>query len=410
MIFEVNKLNWLYFDFDSYFASVEQQLNPALRGKPIVVVPMLSDSTCAIAASYEAKKFGIQTGAKIYEAKKLCPELICVPSNHSAYSRFHNLLINTINKQAYVDHVFSIDEGACKLTGKLQELENAKELATKVKLAIKTDIGEFITCSIGIAPSRFLAKIASNIVKPNGVTVINTEEIKTVLCQLNLRDLPGIGRATFNKLSNANITSVQQLYQLESGHLQKLWGSVVGKRYWYYLRGVDIAKTKEKTITLGQSKVLSPKERPVALSRNIVQKLILKAAKRLREKKLCTSKVALRIYDTSRNKFKESKKIPALCDSRGLSSAVLSIWDELVYKYKINQVKKIAITFYNLAGESPQLSLFDIRETKKQQTLSKIMDAINLKYNANVVTIGIKEVKKEEQEIIAFKRIPITSQ
>src|SRR5882757_8253541 len=108
-------LRWIYIDFNSYFASVEQQLDPALRGKPVAVLPVMTDSTCAIAASYEAKAFGVKTGTPIYEAKKMCPGLICVLARHERYVEFHHRLIEEIERHIPVTAVCSIDEVACRL-------------------------------------------------------------------------------------------------------------------------------------------------------------------------------------------------------------------------------------------------------------------------------------------------------
>ena len=111
-------LKWLYLDFNSYFATIEQQINPPLRNRPIAIVPSITDYTCAIAASYEAKKKGIKTGTMIAEAKKLCPDIICIQANHEKYIAYHHKLINEINKHIPIEHVCSIDEVACKLIGK----------------------------------------------------------------------------------------------------------------------------------------------------------------------------------------------------------------------------------------------------------------------------------------------------
>ena len=104
-------------------------MNPDLRNKPVAVVPLLSDSTCAIAASYEAKLKGITTGTKIYRAKELCPELICIKARHSLYVEYHHKIFNEIDRYLHVDHIFSIDEGACRLTGKYCIEEQAISIA-----------------------------------------------------------------------------------------------------------------------------------------------------------------------------------------------------------------------------------------------------------------------------------------
>ena len=133
-----NKLHWLYIDINSYFATIEQQVNPDLRNRPVAIVPLLSDSTCAIAASYEAKLTDVNTGTKIYEAKKLCPELICIQARHELYIhelyiQYHHKIFNEIDRYLHVDHIFSIDEGACRLTGKYCLPEEALRVGRIIK-------------------------------------------------------------------------------------------------------------------------------------------------------------------------------------------------------------------------------------------------------------------------------------
>ncbi|HOO50458.1 MAG TPA: impB/mucB/samB family protein, partial [Alphaproteobacteria bacterium] len=110
-----NAYKWLFLDLNSYFASVEQQLNPAIHNKPVAVVPLLSDSTCAIAASYEAKRLGIKTGTKIYDAKKLCPDLVCVLAKHDHYVTYHHKILDEIIRHTPIDKVCSIDELSSRL-------------------------------------------------------------------------------------------------------------------------------------------------------------------------------------------------------------------------------------------------------------------------------------------------------
>ena len=172
-----DKLNWLYIDMNCYFATIEQQLNPDIRNKPIAIVPLLSDSTCAIAASPEAKKKGVKTGTLIYKAKELCPDLICIQARQAVYAEFHHRIFQEVDKLLKVDHIFSIDEGACRLTGKYCQVAHAISIAMLIKQSIAQNVGDFITCSIGIAPNRYLAKIASNMKKPNGLSIIGTVKL-----------------------------------------------------------------------------------------------------------------------------------------------------------------------------------------------------------------------------------------
>src|SRR5271155_6037003 len=156
-------LRWLYVDFNSYFASVEQQLRPELRGKPIAVVAVETDSTCAIAASYEAKAVGVKTGTMIHEAKRLCPGLICVLARHERYVEFHHGLIEEIERHIPVTAVCSIDEVACRLMDNEISVERSTEIAQSIKRGIAKTIGPYMRCSIGIAPNRYLAKVGTEL-------------------------------------------------------------------------------------------------------------------------------------------------------------------------------------------------------------------------------------------------------
>ena len=166
------RLRWLFFDLNSFFASVEQQERPELRGRPVAVVPSATDRTCAIAASYEAKAHGIKTGTKIYDAKTLCPDLVCVLARHDVYVDYHARVFAEVARHIPVDKVCSIDEGACRLSPPDQNAAAATTLAHQIKAGLKACIGPFVRCSIGIAPNMFLAKVATGMEKPDGLTIL----------------------------------------------------------------------------------------------------------------------------------------------------------------------------------------------------------------------------------------------
>ena len=138
-------LRWLVLDLNSFFASCEQQEEPALRGKPIIVVPTMAETTCAIAASYPAKAFGIKTGTLVHEARRLCPEVQLVPARHKLYVEYHHRILTAIDKHMPVEEVLSIDEVACRLDRKQQDPGVARTLALSIKSQIQGDVGECLT-------------------------------------------------------------------------------------------------------------------------------------------------------------------------------------------------------------------------------------------------------------------------
>jgi len=403
-----NKLNWLYIDINSYFATIEQQINPDLRNKPIAIVPVMSDSTCAIAASYEAKLKGINTGTKIYEAKKLCPELICIQSPHSLYIQYHHKIFNEIDKYLHVDHIFSIDEGACRLTGKYCAVEEAVRVAQQIKSAIRNNVGDYITCSIGIAPNRYLAKIASNMKKPDGLSVINPVELPSKLYPLNLKSLPGVGTKTRERLMKNGISSIEQLCSLDRSRLKTVWGNVWGEKVWSLIRGADLPLEKVQKATIGHSKVLGPKEQDAYIARNILIILVQKAASRLRDKDLFTTGILLAVNLNSEKFLKENSIIKLSNDTNTLLKQALKSWDKILGNVdtKKIKVKKIGVSFYNVQSESNQLSFDDLRKQRKNQKISGVIDSINKRMGINTVSIGINTKTYKSEQIVAFGHIP----
>lgn len=205
-------LNALYIDFNSYFASVEQQLQPVLRGKPIAVLAVLAETTCCIAASYEAKAFGVKTGTSVKDARALCPNIIFVEARPQLYVEHHHRLIEIVESCTPVEKVLSIDEMVCRMTGSQQHPEVALKLAAKIKEKIAKQFA-WIRCSIGIAPNTFLAKVASNMQKPDGCVLLEMQDIPEKLLKLALRDLNGIGKQMEARLTRHKIFTVADLYQ-----------------------------------------------------------------------------------------------------------------------------------------------------------------------------------------------------
>ena len=150
------RLRWLFLDLNSYFASVEQELVPSLRGRPMAVVPVVADTTCCIAASYEAKAFGVKTGTQVGEAKRMCPGIELVEARHELYVDYHNRIVEAVETVVPVSSVMSIDEMACRLMGREQPLLAALDLAQRVKTKIRDTVGSTLRCSVGLAPNRYL--------------------------------------------------------------------------------------------------------------------------------------------------------------------------------------------------------------------------------------------------------------
>lgn len=407
---------WLYIDFNSYFASVEQQLNPALRGKPVAVVPVMTEATSAIAASYEAKAFGIKTGTPIWEAKQKCPGLICVLGNHEAYVEYHHRAIAEVEKHIPVTMFCSIDEIACRLMSNENSRERATAIAHSIKRGLAKNVGEFVTCSIGVAPNRYLAKVATDMQKPDGLTFLNAEDLPQKLYSLSLRDLPGIGYNIEKRINTQGIWDVPSLCALDIKQLRKLWGSIWGERMWYYLRGVELPDLETTRSSVGHSHVMAPELRKPEKARYVARRLTLKAASRLRRMEYVAGamSLSLRIEDGPRL-WTEVRMEPA-SDSLTFLRLLEAMWAELLQGAgPYARFKKVSVTLYHLtpAGER-QTDLFNPLSAEvtaaraKAERMSKALDTLNQRYGKDTVAVGMlpADGRSFSGTKIAFTRIP----
>ena len=414
---------WLFLDLNSYFASVEQQENPALRNKPVIVVPTDTDYTCAIAASYEAKAYGVKTGTMVKEAKKMCPNLRIVVARHHAYVEYHNRIIEEVVKHTPIRKIWSIDELSSILPPNKRNKNSAQKLSENIKEGIRTNIGEHIKCSIGFAPNSLLAKIACDIKKPDGLTIISQEDLPEALYDLDLIDLPGIGYNMNKRLRAANINSVQDFCSISPKHARKIWRNVEGERFLYLLHGYDIEKKATNTSVIGHSRVIPPEARDHKKSRDIAKKLLSKAATRLRDKSLFAQKINLSIRSRSGLRCGREKKIPATQNTLIFQRHMLDMWNEIINEIVFTEgcstdficIKKISVTLYDLTTEALITNdLFDENISQKKiirkrnDALITAIDSLRNKYKKDMVSIGPTPQTKTDYlgTKIAFSRIP----
>ncbi len=410
---------WLFVDLNSYFASVEQQLNPALRGRPVAVVPVLTDSTCAIAASYQAKKFGVKTGTLIRDAKRLCPGLILVEADHEHYVEFHHKIIEEIERHYPVHVIGSIDEMGCLLDDRRAREDIALDLGRRIKRGLLDRVGEVITCSVGIAPNRYLAKVASDLTKPDGLEVIRLRDLPGRLAHLELRDLPGIGRNMEPRLRQAGIHTFLDLWHASARVLHHVWGGVCGDRFWRQLHGGDLdddADTPPARRSVGHSHVLAPPLRRPPEAAIVARRLLLKAASRLRRLGFRATCMTVGVRGESGGRGEASRRFPPVSDSYTLIHILDTLWRRALGQTGCARVKKISVTLHEL--ESPhapeQLELFPApgaplpADRARRDTLSRIMDDINRHYGRDSLALGFAPdaVKTFSGTKVAFTRIP----
>jgi DNA polymerase IV len=288
-------LGSFFVDFNSFFASVEQQLDPALRGRPVGVVPVMAQTTCCIAASYEAKRFGVKTGTGLREARQLCPEIVFVLAQHEKYVAVHHEAVAAVDRILPVRQVLSIDEMECELPKRWQTREHATRMAALVKKEILSTVGDQLHTSIGVAPNTLLAKLASDMQKPNGLVIIEPHEIPHKLLHLRLQDINGIGKRMLMRLNDCGIHNMAQLYAAPRDLLHTAWGGIAGDEMYDKLRGIPYGPRKTEARSLSHSHVLPPAMRNPQDALAVLHRLTQKAAMRLRKQGFYTMAMSVSV-------------------------------------------------------------------------------------------------------------------
>ncbi|MGB6692040.1 MAG: DNA polymerase [Terracidiphilus sp.] len=417
-------LNWLFVDLNSYFASVEQQDRPELRGRPVAVVPMPADTTVCIAASYEAKAFGVRTGTIVGDAKRMCPGIELVEARHELYVDYHHRIVEAVESCLPVTAVLSIDEMACRLMGRERPLLAALDLGRRVKARIREHAGETLRCSVGLATNRYLAKIASDMEKPDGLVALTLDILPEALSRLTLRDLPGVGAKTEKRLNEKGINTMQQLLALDCEQAGGLWGSVWGERLWHWLRGEDFEMSETDHLkSISHQHVLAPEMRTPEKAWAVAHKLLHKAAMRLRSHGLWAASIGLAVgFSAPRSEsvpisnfgvptrgWHGELKLSECQDNQILIAGLRRLWDSIPKNKGFDQPYFIGV---HLGGLVPDrlhtLNLFDGLETNQSRArLLAIMDDLNHKYGMSTIAPAtMLTAYKAAPTRIAFHSIP----
>jgi DNA polymerase-4 len=425
-----DRFGFLHIDLNSFFASVEQQLHPEYRGRPLAVVPTHADTTVCIAASYEAKALGIKTGTLVGEAKRLCPEIVLVEGSHGVYAEYSHRIAEAVELCCPVAHTPSIDEVVCQLMGREQEPACARRIALDIKQSIYKRAGDAMRCSIGMAPNRYLAKIASDMQKPDGLIGLLPSQMPRAIAHLDLRDLPGVGARTEARLNAKGIRTMEQLLALDRAGMHALWDSVWGDRLYHWLRGAEtgddgapVASAIQKS--LGHSHVMAPEHRTPEGAWAVAHKLLHKAAMRLRMEHFYTASMGVTIrYALSKEQaahIKTKKHFSGIrhsgwgmearfspCqDTLTLLGVLRGVWAKRPEGAEFARPFFVGVTMHNLMPESEfQGSLFG--DEGNRTGLAATMDKLNLKYGHTTLHFaGMLPAKESAPTRIAFTQIPV---
>jgi DNA polymerase-4 len=374
------------FDMNAFFASVEQLNNPALRGKPIAVIGS-AKRTVITTASYEARAFGVKTGMNVWQARQKCPQIILVVGDNRKYTWTSAEIFRMMLQFTPLVEVFSIDEAFLDVTGSMGLFGTPQRIAFLLKAQIRHRFG--ITCSIGIAPNKLLAKLASEMKKPDGLTIIRPDEVARVLETIPARDLCGVGSRTARQLDLYGIRTCGDLGRFPAELLKKRFG-IIGERLQRMGKGLDDspvipAEEAEEVKSVGHSMTL---EKDIEGRKEILKFLLQLSemvGRRARRYNVWGKTVTLSIryadFDTWVGKQETLRESINLSDE--IYKAVVAILDSLVLA---QPVRLLGVRLSNLCHGSNQLPLFP--EERKRMLLVNALDEVNDRFGDFTVTFA----------------------
>ena len=399
----------LAIDFNSYFASVEQQERPELRGRPVGIVPVLAETTGCIAVSIEAKKLGLTRNARVAEARRLCPGLIIVEARPELYIRYHRELKRIVESCVPVKKVQSIDELECELTADFAHApDRALALARQIKAKIAREAGPCLRSSIGIGPNWFLAKVASDMMKPDGLVVLDDADIPGKLLPLALRDFCGIGPNMEKRLRAAGIDTVAQLYAASRAQLRAIWGSVEGARFYERMRGGVQARETTPHHTIGHGHVLPPPLRNDEAALAVLHRLLQKAAMRLRHIGHYAGGLHLSVRYREGAHWSDDRRFNETQDTLHFTHVLNELWAGRPRELHGRAPLQVGVVLdHLLAGGEFTPDLFEVAKENSRARLHAAIDTLNQTFGKNSVYFGGAHGATGYAPMrIAFTRIP----
>lgn len=382
-------LRTLAVDFNSYFASCEQVDRPELRGKPIGIVPVIADTTCIIAASYEAKRMGVKVETGVADALAKCPGLILVRQRPELYIRYHHRLLDIVERCIHITLVQSIDEMQCDLTATFAPREKALRVADQIKATIARELSPFMGCSIGIASNWPLAKLATDMQKPNGLVVFEESELPQRLLHLQLQDLLGIGPKMDARLRAKGIDTVAKLYEAPKSVLHGIWGSVDGDRMYQTIRGDYIPRPVERNKSIGHSHVLPPDLRTVPKSEAVLNRLLQKAAMRLRAIDHYAGAIGIHLDYFDGQSWSDDLRLTESQDTLELIVALNRLLEKRPVQFKRKAPFRVGVVLTKLkppASHTPDL--FNRQREEARRRLQGAMDTLNQTFGHGSIYFG----------------------
>ncbi|MCM3357130.1 MULTISPECIES: DNA polymerase IV [unclassified Psychrobacillus] len=389
-----------HLDMNSFYASVEQAHNPSLKGKPIAVAGNPKERRgILVTCSYEARARGIYTTMSVWEAKRKCPELILLPPNFESYRAASKAMFDILRSYTPMVEPVSIDEGYIDLTD--VDIQNdAVGFAKSIQQRILRELD--LPCSIGIAPNKFLAKTASNMKKPMGITVLRKREVSQQLWHLPVIEMHGVGESTSKKLESLGIITIGNIASANPEILKSKLGKA-GARLYNRSHGIDDREVNPESIfetkSVGNSTTLPYDETNMDELQKVLRRLSGKVASRLESKNLAGRSITIHIRDASwKNKTRSKTVTNRLFKEDEIFQLAFQLFESA---WNSEPIRLLGVTVNNVfdKGESvEQLSIFNYEEHAKEEPILKLVEQLQTKFGAGIIKRGIKLDKKPSFE------------
>ena len=381
----------LHIDMDAFFASVEQRDHEEYRGKP-VIVGGLGPRGVVSTASYEARKFGVHSAQAMAIARRLCPNAIFLHPDHARYSDVSRQIFSILSRFSPVIEQLSIDEGFLDLTGMERLMDNPRVYGEEIKRAVREETG--LTASVGIAPNKFLAKLASDLEKPDGLVVIRPEDAEKVLAPLPVNRIFGVGKKTEARLAALGFKTIGQLAAADRGKLVQALGNRMASQLLSLAHGLDDRPVEPRRAaqSIGREETFDEDIRSREEAERVLLALSEEVGWRLRRKGLFARTITLKVRLGSFDTFTRQQTLP---EPVAYDEDIFREAQTLFRAFSMppgQGIRLLGVSAGNLS-EGGEVSLFDDHE--KKDRLYGAIDSLKRRFGEGVVTRAALQTPKQ---------------
>ena len=405
----------LHFDMNSYFAAVEQQANPSLRGRPVGIAATMAPGGCLIATSREAKAEGIVTGMRVRDGLEADPGLKIVEVDPPKYRSTTEAIFRIVAEYSEDIEPYSIDEAFVDLTGVVSSLKQGAQIGYEFQRRVKTEVGEWLTCSVGVTPTRWLAKFASDTAPKGGLVILNKARLSGYLRGRPVTDAWGIAHGLKKRLGNLGISTLDQLQRYPVTNLIEVLG-VKGYELWANVNGIELSGIMHEAPpkSIGHSHVLRERTKNPVFHKSVLMKLCERTARALRQKNMVANAlwVACRYAPAAHLRMNQGYAYSARHKTdQGIYTArrmFQILWSIIEKEIRGQVVTFLAVGTFRLRPVSGQMCIWQEPDVSK---VEHIIDQVNQRYGAYLVQWGAMwGTRNHAQERIGFRKTIAASQ